>query len=128
MKTLCKIFTVVSELDFSIFGEILLCVVAFLGFMKLISILISLNDAGLNLELFPFVDLFLIREILGRYSNFLIACWTGSEIFSFSLFIIEEFSVVAQVETAFLKNSFDFSVISLSYWKTSSSASLILTP
>ena len=69
-----KIFTVVSELDFSIFGEILLCVVAFLGFMKLISILISLNDAGLNLELFPFVDLFLIREILGRYSNFLIAC------------------------------------------------------
>ena len=96
--------------------------------MKLISILISLNDAGLNLELFPFVDLFLIREILGRYSNFLIACWTGSEIFSFSLFIIEEFSVVAQVETVFLKNSFDFSVISLSYWKTSSSASLILTP
>ena len=49
---------VASELDFSNFGGIFLCVVAFLGFRSLISNSISLNDTGSNLKLFPFVILF----------------------------------------------------------------------
>ena len=65
LKSLRKIFTVASELDFSIFGGIFLCVAAFLGLRSLISNSISLNDTGSNLKLFLFVILFLIREILG---------------------------------------------------------------
>ena len=37
----------------------------------------SLNDTGWNLKLFPFVILFLIREILVWDSNLTIARWTG---------------------------------------------------
>ena len=58
-------FNINCSLDFSIFGGIFLCVVAFLGLRSLISNTISLNYTGSNLKLFPFVIIFLIREILG---------------------------------------------------------------
>ena len=80
------------------------CVFAFLRLRSLISNSISLNDTGSDLKLFPFVILFLIREILGWDSNFTIAHWTGSEIFLYSSFVAKEFSVIPKVETAFLKN------------------------
>ena len=61
LKSCAEHFT---ELEFSIYGGILLCVAAFLGFRILI---------GSNLKLFPVVILYLIRQILGWDSNFTVA-------------------------------------------------------
>ena len=68
LKSLYKTLTAASEIDFIISGGMLLCVAAFLGFRSLISNSISINDTTSNL-----VILFLIREILGSDSNFIIA-------------------------------------------------------
>ena len=123
LKRLHKTWTVASEPAFSIFGEIFLCVVVFFGFRSLIFNSKSLKDTGSDLKLSLLVILILIRKMLGLDSNFAMACWTGSEIFSYSSVIIKEFSVIPIVETAFLKNSFNFLVI---LCETSSSTSLIL--
>ena len=89
---------------------------------------ISLNDTGSNSKLFPLVISFLITEILGWDLNFTIARWTGSEIFMYSSYIIKEFPVMSKLETLFIKNSYNFSLISLSLCETSFSTSLLLAP
>ena len=69
----------VSELNLSIFGGILPEGVAFLGFV-LISFSISDTLIASNLKDFSFPILFLMSNILGWISYFLISLSTGSKI------------------------------------------------
>ena len=52
-ESLCKTLTVASKLDFSVFGAMFLCAVAFLRFRSLIPSSILLDDSGSNDQSFP---------------------------------------------------------------------------
>ena len=97
-----------SELNLSILGGIFAEGVAFLGFIVLISFSISDTLIASNLKDFSFPILFLMSNILGWTSYFLIAFSTGSKIVLDSLLTIYEFSFISKVDTAFLKRCLVF--------------------
>ena len=74
-------------------------------------ILFSVSDTLIasNLKDFSFPILFLMSNILGWISYFLIALSTGSKIVQNSLLTIFEFSFISKVDTAFFKKIFSAS-------------------
>ena len=109
LKSSCNVVAVVSELNLSILGGIFSEGVAFLGFIVLISFSISDTLIASNLKDFSFPILFLMSNILGWISYFLIALSTESEIVLNSLLTTYEFSFISKVDTAFLKKVFSVS-------------------
>ena len=81
----------------------------FFRFIVLISLSISNTLIVSNLKDFSFPFLFLISNIHGWISYFLIALSTGSKIVLDSLLTIYEFSYIFKVDTAFLKKVFSVS-------------------
>ena len=75
----------------------------------MISLSISNTLIASNLKDFSFPFLFLISNIHGWISYFLIALSTGSKIVLDSLLTIYEFSYIFKVDTAFLKKVFSVS-------------------
>ena len=109
LKSSCNVVTVVSELNLSILGGIFPEGVAFLGFNVLIYF--SISDALIpsNLKESSFPILFLMSNILGWMSNFLIPLSTGSTIVLDSLLTIYEFLFISKVEITFFKKVFSVS-------------------
>ena len=114
LKSSCNIVAVVSELNLIILGGIFSEGVAFLGFIVLVSFSIPDTLIASNLKHFSFPFLFLMSNILGSISYFLIALSTRSEIVLNSLLTIHESSFIPKVDTAFLKKFFSVSAILLS--------------
>ena len=110
----------VSELNLSILERIFPEGVAFSGFNVLISFSISDTLIASNLKDFSFPILFLMSNLLGWISYFLIALSTGSKIVLVSLLTIYEFPFVSKVDTAFLKNGFSVSATLSSFCINSS--------
>ena len=81
----------VIELNLSILGGIFQEGVAFLGFIVLISFSITNTLIASNLKGFSLSILFLMSNILGWISEFLIGLSTGSKIVLDSLLTIYEF-------------------------------------
>ena len=108
LKSSYNVVVVVSELNLSILGRIFPEGVIFLGFIVLISFSISDTLIASNLKDFSFPILFLMSNILGWISYFLIAFSTGSKIVLDSLLTIYEFSFISKVDTAFLKRCLVF--------------------
>ena len=90
-KSFCNVVAVVIELNLSILGGIFPEGVAFLGFIVLISFSITDTLIASNLKGFSLPILFLMSNILGWISEFLIGLSTGSKIVLDSLLTIYEF-------------------------------------
>ena len=101
LKSSCNVIAVVSELNLSILGGIFPEGVAFLGFIVLISFSISDTLIASNLKDFSFPILFLMSNILGWISYFLIALSAGSKIVLDTLLTEYKFSFISKVDTAF---------------------------
>ena len=120
LKSSCNVVAGVSELNLSILGGVFPEGVAFLGFILLTSFSISDTLIASNLKDFSFPILFLMSNILGWISYFLIALSTGSKIVLDSLLTIYEFSFISKVDTAFLKKVFSVSATLSSFCINSS--------
>ena len=114
-KSFCNVVAVVIELNLSILGEIFPEGVAFLGFIVLISFSITDTLIASNLKGFSLPILFLMSNILGWISEFLIGLPTGSKIVLDSLLTIHEFSFISKVDTAFFKKVYKHSFFKCFY-------------
>ena len=117
-KSFCNVVAVVIELNLCILGGIFREVVAFLGFIVLISFSITDTLIASNLKGFSLPILFLMSNILGWISDFLIGLST--KIVLDSLLTIHEFSFISKVDTAFLKKVFSVSATLSSFCINSS--------
>ena len=117
-KNFCNVVAVVIELNLCILGGIFREVVAFLGFIVLISFSITDTLIASNLKSFSLPILFLMSNILGWISDFLIGLST--KIVLDSLLTIHEFSFISKVDTAFLKKVFSVSATLSSFCINSS--------
>ena len=108
LKSSCNVVAVVSELNLSILGGIFPEGVAFLGFNVLIYFSISNAIIPTNVKESSFPILFLMSNILGWMSNFLIPLSTGSTIGLDSLLTIYEFLFISKVDITFLKRCLVF--------------------
>ena len=117
-KNFCNVVAVVIELNLCILGGIFREVVAFLGFIVLISFSITDTLIASNLKGFSLPILFLMSNILGWISDFLIGLST--KIVLDSLLTIHEFSFISKVDTAFLKKVFSVSATLSSFCINSS--------
>ena len=117
-KSFCNVVAVVIELNLSILGGIFREGVAFLGFIVLISFSITDTLIASNLKGFSLPILFLMINILGWISDFLIGLST--KIVLDSLLTIHEFSFISKVDTAFLKKVFSVSATLSSFCINSS--------
>ena len=109
LKSSCNVVAVVSELNLSILGGIFPEGVAFLGFNVLIYFSISNAIIPTNVKESSFPILFLMSNILGWMSNFLIPLSTGSTIGLDSLLTIYEFLFISKVDITFFKEVFSVS-------------------
>ena len=114
-KSFCNVVAVVIELNLSILGGIFSEGVAFLGFIVLISFSITDTLIASNLKGFSLPILFLMSNILGWISEFLIGLSTGSKIVLDSLLTIHEFSFISKVDTAFFKKVYKHSFLKCFY-------------
>ena len=114
-KSFCNVVAVVIELNLSILGGIFPEGVAFLGFIVLISFSITDTLIASNLKGFSLPILFLMSNILGWISEFLIGLSTGSKIVLDSLLTIHEFSFISKVDTAFFKKVYKHSFFKCFY-------------
>ena len=114
-KSFCNVVAVVIELNLSILGGIFPEGVAFLGFIVLISFSITDILIASNLKGFSLPILFLMSNILGWISEFLIGLSTGSKIVLDSLLTIHEFSFISKVDTAFFKKVYKHSFFKCFY-------------
>ena len=114
-KSFCNVVAVVIELNLSILGGIFPEGVAFLGFIVLISFSITDTLIASNLKGFSLPILFLMSNILGWISEFLIGLSTGSKIVLDSLLTIHEFSFISKVDTAFFKKVYKHSFFNCFY-------------
>ena len=110
LKSSCNVIAQFKYFKYlSILGGIFPEGVAFLGFIVLISFSVSDTLIASNLKDFSFPILFLMSNLLGWISYFLIALSTGSKIVQNSLLTIFEFSFISKVDTAFFKKIFSAS-------------------
>ena len=114
-KSFCNVVAVVIELNLSILGGIFPEGVAFLGFIVLISFSITDTLIASNLKGFSLPILFLMSNILGWISEFLIGLPTGSKIVLDSLLTIHEFSFISKVDKAFFKKVYKHSFFKCFY-------------
>ena len=112
-KSFCNVVAVVIELNLSILGGIFREGVAFLGFIVLISFSITDTLIASNLKGFSLPILFLMINILGWISDFLIGLST--KIVLDSLLTIHEFSFISKVDTAFFKKVYKHSFFKCFY-------------
>ena len=106
LKSICIVLAVACTLGQSIFGGILLFVVALFGFRRLISFLTGDKVNGTKRKISVLRILFLIIKILGWQLCFTIIISLKWWMFLFLLLTTNEFSFIFKVEARFFKKSF----------------------